>query len=76
MKIVASFSVERIENGWVVRDLIAERAKHVSHNFDIARQIERFMHEYVEQALKQSRIMEDPAGATSAAADLNTAKAP
>ena len=44
---VANYSVEQIENGWIVRHSEAKRSVHVAWRHDIARQIERFMHDDV-----------------------------
>ena len=58
MKITANFSVETIENGWIVRDVDAGRAVHVGSNSMIADQVEQMMHDIAERALADGGIVQ------------------
>ena len=64
MEMVQTFSVETLENGWVVRHIERSRSVHVPWRHDIARQIERFAHD---EAV--ARLEEDAAQAIRAPDD-------
>ncbi len=67
-----TYAVEKIENGFVVRDVGNKRAVFVSSRWEIARQIERFMHDQVERDLAAEKAAEEAAehaAQTAAAAD-------
>ena len=66
MDITANFRVEKIENGFVVEHKETRRKRHVPHEFEVARQVERFMHEDMVERLANQAALEADARATGA----------
>ena len=58
LEIKATFRIEKLENGFVVRHVEANRSRHVAYQFGIGSEVERMMHDEAVARREDAAVLE------------------